>query len=598
VSPVSPARQSGLQLTLSLTADGKAIDTDRIVSVETWSQANRIPRARIILYDGEPDNGEFPFSEGKTFVPGTKIAIAAGYEEKSDRIHSGVVVRHAIRILPGGPAQLVVDTADPLLKMTLSRHSAVTPKASDASLIADLIRASGGTVGTNSADKDKTEAFVHAHASDWDLMLLRAEASGCLVVVDDKKVDIIAPGDAAAPVLSLEYGDSIIAFEAGADAAALLADGAVKSRAWSYADQKVTEAGAGNTSIGVPGNFTASKLADVMAVTPFLQQTAAARAEGALTAWSSAALMRAKLAQVTGTVSFQGNALARPGTQVTLANLGARFNGDVFVSGVKHLVRDGDWRTTAELGMAAESFASRDPRIVDPPAGGLAPPLRGLQTGQVKQVDADPNGDFRVLVTLPMIDGENGIWARLAQPYASKKFGWSFFPEVGDEVVLGFMNEDPASAVIIASVYSNKLPAKYVPNKDNDVKSLTTRSLMEVNFNDKDIILKISTPGGRIVTLDDKTGTVTVEDPNKNKLVMTKSSVDLISTAKLNIKSAADMTIDCGANLTVTAKANCDVSAVNITGAAKAKLALEGTAQASLKSSAIVEIQGALVKIN
>jgi phage protein D/phage baseplate assembly protein gpV len=592
----SPAQRTGIPLTFTVTAGGDEI-TNGIVSIETWSQANRIPRARIVLIDGEADDGKFPLSEGDSFVPGTKITIAAGYESDSDLIHSGVVVRHAIRVLPGAPAQLVVDTADPLLKMTLARHSLVTPKTTDAAIISALISASGGTPGANQAGTDQTEAFVQAHGSDWDLMLLRAEASGCLVIVNDSKVDIVPPAETS-PVLSIGFGDAIINFDATIDATALLGDDAVKSRAWSYADQKVTEAGAGSTSVGVPGNLTAKKLAEVMAVSPFVQQTAAARPEAGLAGWSAAALMRAKLSQLTGTVSFQGSALAKPGTRIMLANLGARFNGDAFVSGVRHLIRDGAWRTTVEIGMTAESFASRDPRIVDPPAAGLAPPLKGLQTGQVKQVNEDPNGDFRVLVTLPMIDGENGIWARLAQPYASKKFGWSFFPEVGDEVVLGFMNEDPASAVIIASVYSNKLPAKYVPNKDNDVKSLSTRSLMEVNFNDKDIILKISTPGGRVVTLDDKTGTVTVEDPNKNKLVMTKSSVDLISTAKLNIKSAADMTIDCGANLTVTAKVNCDVSAVNITGAAKAKLALEGTAQASLKSSAIVEIQGALVKIN
>ena len=595
----SPALQTGLKLTVSLTADGTEIATDRILSVETWQQANRIPRARIVILDGEAADGKFPFSESGSFVPGTKIAIAVGYEDEDPvSIHAGVVVRHALRILPNTPAQLVIDTADPLLKMTLARHSLVTPKATDAKLIDTLVQASGGSLGANKAATTETEAFVQAHASDWDLMLLRAEASGCLVVVEDKKVDIISPTASSEPVLSLAYGDAIVSLDAVADATALLGDDAVKSRAWSYADQALTEAGATGSGVSVPGNFTADEMAAVMGVSAYVQQTAPAQAEAALAHWSTAARMRAQLSQVTGTVSFQGSALAKPGTRVTLDNLGARFNGVAFVSGVRHFVRDGDWRTTVELGMHPESFASRDSRIVDPPAAGLAPPLKGLHTGQVKQVAEDPNGDFRVLVTLPMIDGDNGIWARLAQPYASKGFGWSFFPEVGDEVVLGFMNEDPASAVIIAGVYSNKLPAKYVPNKQNDVKSLTTRSLMEINFNDKDIILKISTPGGRIVTLDDKTGTVTVEDPNKNKLVMTKESVDLISTAKLNIKSTADMTIDCGANLTVTAKANCDMSAVNITGAAKAKLALQGTAQASLKSSAIVEIQGALVKIN
>ncbi|MEA3046055.1 MAG: hypothetical protein QOJ53_387 [Sphingomonadales bacterium] len=593
----SPAGK-GLPLNVRLTANRTEIENDLIVSIEIWSQANRIPRARIVLLDGDADDGKFPLGEGDAFVPGSDVTIAAGYDADSDLIHAGVVLRHEVRIVPHGRAQLVVETAAPLLKMTLARHSAVTQKASDAKIISSLVSANGGTVGTNDAATDQVEAVVQAHASDWDLMLLRAEASGCLVFVDNKRVDIVSPTTASTPVLLLEYGVSIVSFDAVADATSLLGDGAVKSRGWSYADQKVSEAGARNTSVGVPGNLTAGTLAAVMDVAPFVQQTAAAPAEAALTGWSSAALMRAKLSQLTGTVTFQGSALAKPATRVTLANLGDRFNGDAFVSGVRHMLRPGSWQTIVELGMAAEAFASRDPRIVDPPAAGLAAPLKGLQTGQVKQIAEDPNGDFRVLVTLPMIDGENGIWARLAQPYASKTFGWSFFPEVGDEVVLGFMNEDPASAVVIASVYSNQRPPTHAPNKQNDVKALVTRSKMEVNFNDKDIILKISTPGGRYVELNDKTGTITVEDPDKNKLVMTKSQVDLISTARLNIKSATDMNIDCGANLKVTAKAKCDVAAPQIDVTADAKLALMGTAQASLKSSAIVEIAGALVKIN
>lgn len=598
MSAPSPARATGLPLSLTITANGSVIDSDRYVSVEIWSQANRVPRARIVIVDGELDTGEFPFSEGDSFVPGAEIKIAAGYDSDSTVLHSGVVVRHAIRIVPGASAQLIVDTADPLIKMTRTRHSGVKHKVSDAKLIADLVSAAGGTMGSNKAATDKAEAFVQAHVSDWDLMLVRAEASGCLVVVKDGKVDIISPTAASAPVLLLGFGDSIISFDGTADATALLGDDAVKSRAWSYADQKVTEAGAQRTSVGVPGNLSAAKMAGVLEIDPFVQQTAAAQPEATLAGWSSAALMRAKLSQVTGTVTFQGSALVRPGSRVTLANLGARFNGDAFVSGVRHLLRDGNWLTTVELGMAADRFAGRDPGIVDPPAAGLAAPLKGLQTGLVRQVAEDPNGDFRVLVALPLIDGENGIWARLAQPYASKAFGWSFFPEVGDEVVLGFMNEDPASAVVIASVYSNQRPAKYVPNKENDVKSLVTRSKMEVNFNDKDIVLRISTPGGRYFELNDKTGTITLEDPDKNKLVMTKSQVDLISTARLNIKSTGDMNIDCGANLKVTAGIKCDVSAPQIDVTADSKLALMGTALASLKSSAMVEVTGALVKIN
>ncbi len=594
----SPARQTGLPLTWTLTADGTVIDTDRLVSIETWWQANRVPRARIVLYDGEADTGAFPFSSGSTFVPGAKITIAAGYGSSTATIHSGVIIRHAVRIMADTPAQLVIETADPLLKMTLARHSAVTQQATDAALISALVEANAGTMGKNAASTTQVEAIVQGYASDWDLMLLRAEASGCLVVVDDTKVDVISPSDGGTPVLSLGYGDSIISFDATIDASTQLGSGAVSSQAWSYADQSVTKAAASSTSIGVPGNLSAAALAEVMDVSPYVQQTAAAQLEASLTSWSSAALMRAQLGQVVGTVKVQGSALAKPGTQVTLAGLGDRFNGDAFVSGVRHQLRDGDWHSVIEIGMSPERFASRDPNIADAPAGGLSAPIRGLQTGQVKQVAQDPNGDFRVLVTLPLIDGENGIWARLAQPYASSGFGWSFFPEVGDEVVLGFMNQDPASAVVLASVYSNQRAPTHTPNTANDVKALVTRSKMEVNFNDKDVILKISTPGGRYVTLDDKTGTVTVADPNGNKLVMTSDKVDLISAAALNIKSTGNMTIDSGGNLTVSAAVKCDTSAPEVTVTGTSNLALASNAMASLKAAAVLEINGALVKIN
>ncbi|AQR73695.1 phage baseplate assembly protein V [Sphingomonas sp. LM7] len=599
MNAVSPASKTGLPVKLALTADGETIDTDQIASVEIWWEANRIPRARIVIYDGQPDTESFPFSDAETFVPGAKIVLSAGYGSDLAVIHKGVVVRHGLRIVPGASAQLVVDTSDPLLKMTLARHSAVTEQATDAALISALVSANDGSMGSNAAATMQVEAMVQAHASDWDLMLLRAEASGCVVTIDDSKVDVLSPTATTTPVLTLEYGDSILAFEAQIDAVSQLGDSAVNSRAWSYADQAVTEATpAGTTDITAPGNIEAAALADVLGVAAYVQQTAASRSEDELGKWSAAALMRAKLSQFTGTVKFQGSALAKPGKMVTLAGLGERFNGDAFVSGVRHLIRGGDWHSIADLGMPAERFASRDGRIVDPPAAGLAPPLRGLHIGQVKAIAEDPNGDFRVQVTLPLTDADNAIWARLAQPFASNGFGWAFFPEIGDEVVLGFMNEDPASAVILASVYSNQRAPTHAPEKTNDIKALVTRSKMEVNFNDKDVILKISTPGGRYVELDDKSGTVTVTDPNANKLVMKSDAVELVSAANMTIKSAANMTIDCGANLEIKAAAKCDVSAVQINATGSAQLALASNGMGSLKAAAILEVNGALVKIN
>ena len=53
---------------------------------------------------------------------------------------------------------------------------------------------------------------------------------------------------------------------------------------------------------------------------------------------------------------------------------------------------------------------------------------------------------------MPLIEGDSGVWARLSGFYASKTFGSVFYPEIGDEVILGFMDQDPANPIILASV--------------------------------------------------------------------------------------------------------------------------------------------------
>lgn len=599
MNAVSPEITSGDRIAVSLKVEGQAVDVDGILSIETWAGANRIPRARIVIVDGAPDAEDFPLSESATFVPGAKLVIGAGYSADSiATIHSGTVVRHSIRIAADSTAQLIIETADPLAVLTRSRNSVLAAKTSDSDFIAKLVKAGGGTVGKNEAGKAQHETFIQYHASDWDLILLRAEASGCVVLVDDAKADIVAPTGNDEPVLTLGYGDAIVSLEATIDSVPEYADGAVKGRSWSYTAQKVTEAAASGTAVKVPGNLKPAALADVLTIDTAMAQTGAFLDQTALQDWSTGRLIRAKLAQVRGSARFQGSALVKPGNMVTLSGLGDRFNGNAFVGAVRHLCRDGDWMTTVELGMAPDTFASERGDIAAPPAAGLVPPIRGLHTGQVKQVAQDPSGDYRVLVTLPLVTGEDGVWARLGQFYASKAFGAIFYPEIGDEVVLGFMDEDPANPIILGSVYSSPRAPTYPPNDANDKKAIVTRQKMEITFDDKDIVLEIRTPGGRIVRLDDKAKEVKITDPFGNYVLMAESKVDIFSAAAMNITSTGDMTIKSNANMSLKAVQNMNLEALQIAGKAQTKCSFDGAAQAELTSGAQITIKAALVMIN
>jgi phage protein D len=52
-----------------------------------------------------------------------------------------------------------------------------------------------------------------------------------------------------------------------------------------------------------------------------------------------------------GSVTFPGNAMARPGMTLQLLGLGQQFSGNGYVSGVDHWIGEGSWTTTTHLGL-------------------------------------------------------------------------------------------------------------------------------------------------------------------------------------------------------------------------------------------------------
>ena len=74
-------------------------------------------------------------------------------------------------------------------------------------------------------------------------------------------------------------------------------------------------------------------------------------------------------------------------------------------------------------------------------------------------------GNHRIQVRLPFVaqtptgTQSEGIWARLSTLYAGDKRGFVFRPEIGDEVIVGFINNDPNDAIVLGATHSNKYPA-------------------------------------------------------------------------------------------------------------------------------------------
>ena len=137
------------------------------------------------------------------------------------------------------------------------------------------------------------------------------------------------------------------------------------------------------------------------------------------------------------------------------------------------------------------------------------------------------------------------MWTRLANFYSSSGFGAFFLPEVGDEVIVGFLNEDPCYPVILGSLYStNRKPYSLLdPNADNSHKAIVTKSEMRMVFNDKDKVLTITTPAGNIIELDNKNKQSKIQDENSNSMVMSSTGIAIKSPKTINIEAEQKVVI-------------------------------------------------------
>jgi Rhs element Vgr protein len=593
---VSPILDSDGDTRLSIYSGGQAIDAAvAILSVVVSHAVNKVPSARIVVAEDDEVRERLPLSDSDVFKPGKEIRIAAGYGSKETTIFEGVVVTHGLRSAGGG-VRLVIECRDKALAMTLGRRSANYVDAGDGDILSRLIGAYSGLSASVYSTAPTHKELVQYDVSDWDFMLARAEANGLVVVVEAGKLTIAPPATSGAAALLLTFGVDLLAFDADLDARSQL--GVVDSVAWDPATQEVVTHAERPRALNVQGNLDGAALARVFGLDSYRLQSAAPLGAQGLKAWSAARQMRAGLARVRGSMRFQGSALARPGTLAQLAGVGKRFEGDTWLSAVTHTLADGDWITEAQFGMAPDSFAERH-AMAAPLAGGLTAGVSGLQIGVVRKLDEDPNKQFMIQVTVPVMQAEtDGVWARLASCYGSDGVGSFFLPEIGDEVILGFLDNDPSHPLILGSLYSSKRAPPYQIGAENNTKAIVTRSKLRIEFDEEKKVVTVLTPAGNKVELSDDARTITLLDETGNKLTLAPGGITLDSPKDIVISARGKLTIDAVGNVDITSKADLKQAALNITSQASMGFTAKGATSAELSATGQTTVKGAMVMIN
>lgn len=553
----------------------------QLLAIDITKEINRIPIAEILLLDGDAAQQKFEISDTDFFKPGEKISIQLRYEGQSDTtVFIGLVVKHRIRY-SRQRSQLTLYLKDAAFKLTQPRKNAIFRDKDDVAIIKEILNAvisvdKDGDLKLGTFEPNKTAIshpeMVQYYCTDWDFIRSRAEANGLWVLVDDGKISVQDPGKIQGEPETFEFGlDNIYDLEIEADIRGQFAK--VEAIAWDSQKQELLKPQAGKEYQIEQGDLDPATLGKRLGGDRAQLVAGAELTAKEMEAWASGAIAKSRLAFVQGRFCIPGRGDLLLGMRLKLQKFGKRFDGETLITGIRHQVSEDGWQTDIQFGASARSFTASD-EIIASPANGLLPAVSGLQIGVVATTDADPTGNLRVQVQIPRLTPTDAtspsekndglVWARLATLDAGlgaddKARGLVFRPEPDDEVVVGFLNDDPRQAVILGALYSAKYKTPLPVTEKNEEKGIVTKQGLQLVFNDTDKSIALVTPDAHLLLLSDKAEGIQLVDANTNQVVLDTKGIQLedangnkivLDENGITLESAADLSIE-ASNITL-----------------------------------------------
>ncbi|WP_158978756.1 type VI secretion system Vgr family protein [Cellulophaga sp. L1A9] len=234
----------------------------------------------------------------------------------------------------------------------------------------------------------------------------------------------------------------------------------------------------------------------------------------------------------------------------------------------------------------------------------------------------DPDGLGRIKVQFGWQRrmGTSTPWIKMNTPYGGNGKGFYFIPELDEEVLVGFENNNPEKPYVLSAGFNSSAKSG-MADADNNLKTIRTRSGHTIELNDTDGEEKINIYDheGSIITFDTQakslyiTATENIEFQAKNIKMIAEENIDIqaqgdintasegdtsiISESTLALQSALDTTINSDSNIAIEATSDTTISGTNTIIEGQVSVELNG-AQTKVTGSALTEVSGAIVKIN
>jgi uncharacterized protein involved in type VI secretion and phage assembly len=202
-----------------------------------------------------------------------------------------------------------------------------------------------------------------------------------------------------------------------------------------------------------------------------------------------------------------------------------------------------------------------DPNTLLPAA--TPPPLGPAWAGGVFLAEVsdlkDPDNLGRVQIRLHAANAVAGqdlpLWAGVISAGAGNQRGSWWIPDVGDLVVVAFLQGDVRFPVVLGGLWHGQAsaPESMDGAGNNFLKVLRSRNGVKVTLDDQDGQEKLilETPGGQKLRLQDGPGQCELIDSNGNSIKLDASGITVTASAKVTVNAS---TVEVSAGM-VTVKA-------------------------------------------
>jgi phage protein D/phage baseplate assembly protein gpV len=426
---------------------------------------------------------------------------------------------------------------------------------------------------------------LQKNQTDWEFLIERAQRVGFRVMVKDDNLHFEEYPSAGSQTPTLEWAMDLLQFNARLTTARQVSEVVVQG--WDPDNQQQIVGSA--TQPNDTPQIGESQQGGQAAQQAFGSQAREIIVDRPVSTQAEADLLAQAICDEIGQGFVEaeclclGNPEIQAGVMVTLNGLGNRFSGSYRVTHALHHYDSEDGYET-EFTVGGRHTATISELLSTMTDSGFK---QGPVLGVVTNND-DPDDEGRVKVRIPSLkDSEESAWARVVAPGAGNNRGFLSLPEVSDEVLVVFENDDINRPLVLGGLWSQQNtiptpPSECIESGTVKIRQMVTGTGVKIELDDNDNSILITNPDGQYSI----------------KISENDSTIEIKSGGEVKIQSQQKTIIEAQGDVEINATGNLKMQGQQVEITANASAEIKANASLNLEASGITTVKGAMVQIN